>query len=262
MLKKILSQQWLDAGLEKGDTVLIHSSLKRTLLKYKDSDEKINPTIILESFLAAVGQDGTVLLPLFNFDFTEGKTFDIRNTPSQMGALSEVGRLYHDAIRTGHPIYSFAAIGAKAEVFRGVNNFSAYGSDSPFDILRRLDGKIAILDLEENNSMTFTHYVEEMNRMDIRYHKTFTGKYFDEEGIITTRSYQIFVRDLEKGVVTNVNPLGELFWKNGLYKGDRPKVNSGLRVVLARNAFIFESELIADGKAKGLLYEIEGEDNK
>ena len=110
--------------------------------------------------------------------------------------------------------------------------------------------------------MTNNHYIEEMNRMNIRYHKNFTGKYIDEDGITTTRTYQIFVRDLEKGVITNGYSMGELFWKHGLYKGDRPKINSGLRVVLAREAFEFESKLIAAGKAKGLLYEIEGEDNK
>ena len=262
MLKKTLSQQWLDAGLEKGDIVLIHSSLKRTLIKYKDSDEEINPTIILESFLDAVGQTGTILLPTFNFGFTRGETFDIRNTRSEMGALSEVGRLYPGSVRSGHPIYSFVAIGEKTEFFRGINNFSAYGSDSPFDVLRRFDGKIAVLDLEENQSMTNNHYIEEMNRMDIRYHKNFTGKYIDEDGISTTRTYQIFVRDLEKGVITNGYQMGELFWKHGLYKGDHPKVNSGLRVVLAREAFKFETDLISAGKAKGLLYEIEGEKNK
>ncbi len=120
----------------------------------------------------------------------------------------------------------------------------------------------AVLELEENESMPNNHYIEEMNRMDIRHHKIFTGKYIDADGITTTRTYQIFIRDLEQGVITNGNPMRELLWKHELYKGNRPKVNSGVRVISVREAFKFETELIAVGKGKGLLYDIEGENNK
>lgn len=59
---------------------------------------------------------GTLLFPSFNFEFTESVPFDIKTTPSHMGALTEAARMHSQAIRTGHPIYSFAAIGAAAEI--------------------------------------------------------------------------------------------------------------------------------------------------
>jgi aminoglycoside 3-N-acetyltransferase len=212
---------------------------------------------VINSFLEALGSSGTLILPLFNFDFTSGVTFDIRHTPSQMGSLTEAGRLWPGAVRTGHPIYSFVAIGRDAELFRKIDNFSGYGEDSPFGILHRLNGKIGILDLPDQNSMTFYHYVEEKHNAPYRYHKKFSGKYIDENGVESTRSYGLFVRDTEKGVITHVDPMGEILWQHGFYSGFRPKEGCGLRVISAKNIFDEVSRVLNEGRAKGLLYDIQ-----
>jgi len=252
-----LAQGWLDCGVAAGDMLLVHSALKRTLQRYMDMDQAIAPTDVLDSFLLALGKDGTLLLPLFNFDFTKGVAFDIRNTPSYMGALSEAGRLHPKTIRTGHPIYSFAAIGAKAELFEGLVNFSGYGSDSPFGILHREKGKIGILDLPDQNSMTFYHYVEEAAEVDYRYHKTFKAPYIDATGKQEEREFGLFVRDIEKGVLTDVDPMGERLWEQGLYQGQRPGESEGLRVIEAKALYDFVIDVIGSENAKGMLYRTE-----
>lgn len=261
MLKKLLVQDWHRSGLSEGDTVLLHTSLRRTLSRYSDQGYAINPKNVLESFLEALGPEGTLLLPLFNFDFAKGVPFDIRHTPSQMGALTEAGRLHSEAVRTGHPIYSFAAIGKQAKRFEGVDNYSGYGPESPFMILRELDGKIAVLDLPDQHSMTFYHHIEEMHDVAYRFHKKFTGEYTDWDGHVSQKTYGLFVRDLERGVLTHVNPMGELLWENRLYTGFRPKEDTGLRMISACEMYAFVSEFIEEGQAKGLLYILEGENN-
>ena len=256
-----LSDEWRKAGVQEGDVLLLHSNLKRTFRRYLKSGIKLTPQDILESFLNAVGPSGTLLLPLFNFDFANGVPFDIRNTPSQMGALTEAGRIHPLAVRTGHPIYSFVAIGFAAEEFRGINNFSGYGSDSPFAVLRDMNGKIAVLDLPDQNSMTFYHHVEEMCEVDYRYHKQFAGNYTDARGSTELKTYGLFVRDIEKGVLTHVNPAGELMWEKGLYSGCRPNEGCGLRTISTQQMYDFVSRIIKSGKAKNILYRIEGEEN-
>ncbi len=106
-----------------------------------------------------------------------------------MGALTEAGRAHPDAVRTEHPIYSFAVIGKEASRFRDLRNFSGYGPDSPFAVLRALDGKVAILDLVDQDSMTFYHHVEEMHDVPYRHHKTFTADYIDWDGKTTRRTF-------------------------------------------------------------------------
>lgn len=121
-------------------------------------------------------------------------------------------------------------------------------------MLRELNGKIAVLDLADQESMTFYHYVEEMHKVPYRYFKDFTGDYTGYDGLIKKKKYTIFVRNLDEGIVTNVNPMGELLWKEKLYQGYRVNTKSGLRTIDANKLFDFVSSKIQLGQANGLLY--------
>jgi aminoglycoside 3-N-acetyltransferase len=255
-IENILCSDWNSAGLKAGDTVLIHSSLKRTLDRVKQLGGNATPDLVLRSLRAAVGSSGTLIFPLFNFDFTKGVAFDIRNTPSKMGALTECARMAPDAVRTGHPIYSFAVLGSNSSRFRGIENFSGYGADSPFAILRELDGKIAVLDLTDQNSMTFYHHVEEMHEVNYRFHKIFQGDYVNSAGISSNRKFGLFVRDLEKCIETDVDRMGDFLWKKNLYSGFQPGKGSGLRVISARTLYNEVSKIIKDGRAVEFLYSV------
>ena len=156
---KQLSDSWANCGVNSGDILLVHSDIKRTLVKARRAGVQLTPNDVLDSFLDCLGSSGTLILPLFNFDFPTKKVFDIRSTPSQMGALTEVARVRSDVVRTGHPIYSFAVLGKEKDRFKGLVNESGYGENSPFGLLHKLDGKLASLDLEDQNSITFYHYV-------------------------------------------------------------------------------------------------------
>jgi len=252
-----LAADWQAAGVQEGDMLLVHSSIRRILRRLVKMEAAASPSMVLESFLLALGKSGTLLLPLFNFDFTKSIAFDIRNTPSHMGILTEAGRFWPGAIRTGHPIYSFAVIGKDAKVFHGLKNFSGYGADSPFGILHRLGGKIAVLDLPDQNSMTFYHYVEETLNANYRYHKIFTGQYIDEEGHESTQNFSLFVRNIEQGVVTRVEAMGEILWEKGIYTGSRPNQDCGLRVIRTTKLFDEVATILDQGLAKGILYDIE-----
>ncbi len=252
-----LSEEWRKSGVQNGDMLLLHSSTRRTLRKLNTLGFAPDIQTILDSFLGALGSSGTLLLPLFNFDFASGIPFDIRSTPSQMGALTEAGRNRAEAVRTGHPIYSFAVLGNGRERFRGINNFSGYGADSPFGILHKAGGKIAVLDLPDQNSVTFYHYVEESMSVDYRFHKQFSGEYRDFDGNARNRTYGLFVRKIDQGVVTQVDPMGEILWAKALYSGERPGNGSGLRVIDSSKLYDEVAGVIAQGKAKGLLYEIQ-----
>lgn len=252
-----LAADWRDAGVAPGELLLLHSNLRRTFRRVAELGGTPSPQLVIESFLRALGPEGTLLLPLFNFDFTRGVAFDIRHTPSQMGVLTETGRAWPGAVRTGHPIYSFAVIGARAEAFRGLANDSGYGSDSPFGVLHREGGRIGVIDLPDQNSMTFYHYVEESLVAPYRYHKRFRGPYVDAGGRACEREFGLFVRDVERGVQTHVDPMGERLWQAGLYGGCRPREGSGLRTIAAAPMFDAVARVIRDGRAQGLLYVVE-----
>jgi aminoglycoside N3'-acetyltransferase len=255
-MSNLLSGYWEHSGLEEGDTVLIHSSMKRTFRHLISVGSKPEPGFIVDSLLEQIGNSGTLLFPLFNFEFPDTKYFSINDTPSQMGVITEFARKNYSGVRTGHPIYSFYAIGANDQEFSGIDNKSGYGIDSPFALLRQLNGKIGIVDLEDQNSMTSYHHVEEMLSVDYRYFKDFSGKYVDSTGESSVKTYSLYVRDLNRGVTTNVNRMGEILWNEGLYKGFRQGIGNGLRTVYAQELFNRTSVEILEGRALETLYSI------
>ena len=87
---------------------------------------------------------------------------------------------------------------------------SSYERNSVFGKLRDLDGKIMVIGLSYNNSMTFFHHIEQMEGVDYRFLKQFTGEVTDENGNTYTDTFEMLVRDIDKGVMTMVEPDGAL----------------------------------------------------
>lgn len=251
-----LALSWNKTGIENGDTILLHSSLSRILKKFNNEGKEISPDVILESFISAVGEEGTLIFPTYNFEFTRGITFDIRNSKSETGILSETARLHPDAVRTGHPLFSFAVIGHHKEIFSGLCNYGAFSNESPFAKLLELNGKIAALDVAGENCMTFYHHVEEMEQAPNRYHKIFRGKYIDMNGNESEKEFDVYSRNLEMGVETDVKPMEEFLWSKTLYKGNRPGEGNSLHLIEAEKVYEEASKVIREGRSLGKLYRI------
>ncbi len=210
LTKDQLIQEFQAIGLQAGDTLLVHSSYKS--LGGVDG----GPQTVIDAFLDALGPQGTLVMPTFNFDFCRGQPWDVRATPSQMGAMTNMVRTRPDARRVFHPIYSFAVVGQHAEFMTKDRYKSSYEKDSVFGKLRQVDGKIMVIGLSYNDSMTFFHHVEELEGVDYRYLKDFTGMVTDENGHTYEDTFQMLVRDLDQGVHTMVDPMGALMETAGI----------------------------------------------
>ncbi len=248
-----LANEWCKSGLYSGDTILIHSSLSSTFSKLKKEGFKASVGDIYDSFLKAVGSKGTLIFPLFNFDFAENKFFDINSTPSQMGALTEYARLQKDSVRTGHPFYSFAIVGSKSNLFKSIDNNSGYGKDSPFAMLTKIDAKIGKLGLPDEKCMTFFHHVEESIGVEYRYYKDFTGTYIDSKNISSQKTYKLYVRDLENNVESWVKPMGDLLWKKNLYNGCKYNEGNFFSTIKANDVYFQTERIIVNGMARSYL---------
>jgi aminoglycoside 3-N-acetyltransferase len=201
-------------GVAEGDTLLVHSSYK----SFGEVDG--GPATVNRALEAALGTDGegTLIMPTFNFDFNKGAPWDVRTTPSKMGVLTELVRTDPRAKRVFHPFYSFAVLGKHAEMLGSLRYKSAYERNSVFGKLRDLDGKIMVIGLSYNNSMTFFHHIEQMEGVDYRFLKQFTGEVTDENGNTYTDTFEMLVRDVDKGVMTMVDPMGALMEQAGVIK--------------------------------------------
>lgn len=201
-------------GLADGDVLMVHSSYK-SLGRVDGGAETV-----INALREIVGAQGTVLFPTFNFQsWTETHYYDIRETYSNMGVITELARLRPDAVRTPHPIYSFAALGARKKEFADCIDAEAYGENSVFGLFHRLNGMILSIGLHFNSTFSMHHYVEFHTGCDYRRQKNFSGIYVDYEGPPQLRTYSMFVRATPR-IQTDIVPgMTELVEKEVIREG-------------------------------------------
>ena len=203
--------------IEKGDVVFISSDAKLMMLEAMRNKQKLDLNEFIDGVIEAVGEEGTILFPTYNWDFCKGVTFDYKNTECLTGSLGTVALGRDDFRRTRHPIYSFAVWGKYQDELFAMDNKDSFGVDSPFEFLRAHNAKNIIIDVTLQHCFTFTHYAEEQSGLvDYRYVKDFTADYIDAAGVTTRRTYSMFVRYLDREVIVTIDPILPDFLEAGV----------------------------------------------
>jgi len=241
-------------GVNKNEKILLHSNIKNLYRILLNEKFKFKIDDIANCFIDFIGPEGTLIIPAFNFKFCIGEKFSIKNTKSEMGVLSETFRNISEKNRTWHPVYSFSLHGKIPYDQLEKKNYSAYGKKSLFNWLLENEGKISILDLPDQNSMTFYHFVEEYHNVNWRFHKNFYGEYEDFDNNISKINASIFVRKINEGIVTDVTNMEKILWEKNLFKGHKHRSYFGLRSIKSRDLFDEVSLVIKNNQAEGKLY--------
>lgn len=201
-------------GVESGACVLVHSSFKSL------GPVEGGPRAVIETLLSMVGPRGTLVMPTYNFtSWTEERFFDLAKTKSEMGVLTELSRLDPRFTRTLHPIYSFAASGRLAEGLAALDPAPSYGPGTVFDVLHGENAVIVSLGLGFNATFTMTHHVESIGgACRYRYEKQFPGTYVGRDGVPRPKTYSMMVRDVSRGVRTDIIPAMTELVRSGAIK--------------------------------------------
>ena len=222
-------------GIKDGDVILVHSSFNSLGTVSNGPDD------VIDALLHILGKNGTLIVPTFNMDLCNGDSLNLNDPSSQMGIITEFVRKNPDSVRTKDPVYSFAIMGKLKEKLGNLTYNSCYGNDSMFAQLRKHDGKILIIGLAYNDSMTFFHHVEEMEGCDYRYFKEFNGNLIDFDGTEQKTKIKIFVRNLEKKVETDVDKMGVILLNNGLVNKTKIAI-ADVKILDANQVYIRTAE--------------------
>ncbi len=117
-----------EIGLAAGEIAIVHSSLSS--MGWVEGGART----VIDAFLEVLDPArGTLVVPTLCQKDLERRfyTWDIKRSPSDVGAITEAGRLHPDAIRSDHPTHSVAAIGARAEEITA-GHAEAHGRPSPW----------------------------------------------------------------------------------------------------------------------------------
>jgi aminoglycoside 3-N-acetyltransferase len=194
-------------GLQAGDIALVHSDVSAIIRMTGGDDWGVALGVLKEALLQTLGEQGTLVVPTFNWEFCQGRPYDHAKTPSRQGLFSNFIRTSPGAVRSFHPMFSFAALGRQAESLVNGISKSSFGHDSVFHRLHQRGAKLVFVDTTFF-VCTFTHYIEQMHGVSYRYQKFFTGQ-VTVDGSTYEDTFEFYVRD-EKQVVNSLpTKLGE-----------------------------------------------------
>ena len=141
-------------GLQRGDTVMVHSSFKSLGID--------DPELIIGALLQALGEMGTLLMPALSYNQTPPNVHDTLLTPVCVGFLPEYFRRRAGTARSLHPTHSVCGLGARVHDWLAdhIEDHTPCGPHSPFYKLLYRGGKILMIGcgLRPNTTM---HAVEE-----------------------------------------------------------------------------------------------------
>ena len=249
-------EEFHSLGMEAGDTIFVHSAYSS--LGRAPGGVEGGPQTVIDAILEILGSSGTLIMPTFNYDFLKGVPWDIRSSPSQMGAMTELVRLDPRARRMFHPIYSMAAIGRHADEVAAHRSLDCFGETTVFKKFRDWDAKILIIGLAYSKSITFLHHCEQAAEVDYRFLKEFKGTAIDYQGKPHEDGYTMFVRDVDRGVVLDFEPIGALLDSQVV---KMKKVGLGdVRLMKCNDVFNVAVKAMREHKGPGLTYVIETSD--
>ena len=216
--KEKLVYDLIKIGIRKGDSILVHSSLSK--IGFVEG----GPKTIIDALAEVVGDSGTLLFPAFSApgrskDYLEtDPVFDITNTISHMGIISEYFRKKNGVLRSFHPTDSVCAEGPLAEYYTNTHygQLTPYNEYSPFRKLCKKKGKILMLGTTLNGACTNLHTLEDA--VDFKFpvysEKIYNTKMIDKEGRESTMKTK--VHNPEYSAKRNCDALKPMFAKEGV----------------------------------------------
>jgi aminoglycoside 3-N-acetyltransferase len=185
-------------GVKRGDTLIVQSSFKNL------ASLNCSPQVLVDSLLELVGKSGTLIMPAYNFkSWTEQHYFDSKETPCTIGLIPEIFRLSRGVRRTRHPIHSLSVFGPLAEELSELDYVDAFGNDSVFAALLRVNAIYSTLGLGPEMPFLPCHLAETQLKVPYRRQKLFSGIYVDVNGKASIQTYGFHVRELG----TSQNPV-------------------------------------------------------
>lgn len=173
MMKDILKRYISENG---NSHILIHSDILFGLkIKFENQENFLEEHY---NELKAICQPLKIIMPTFNYDFCKGSSYNLKESESQLGTLSEYFRKNKATWRTSIPIFNFSGIG-DCPLPNKYGKIDPFDESSLFSFLHKNKGILMHYGSGFHTS-TLIHYVERIsNRLIYRYDKVFTSQVID-----------------------------------------------------------------------------------
>ena len=156
-----LAKEMRGLGIEPGDMLYVHTSLKR--IGWLEN----GPATLTDAFIKVLGGEGTLAAPTHTLSFAGlgGEAYRADRTQSMLGAYPNALWRTPGALRSGHGSHSSAALGRQAAFLTENHDpCNAFGYDSPLHRLYRSGGKMLLVGVTHKVN-TMLHLAESIAGM-------------------------------------------------------------------------------------------------
>ncbi len=148
-------------GVQTNQHIILHAAFK----KIRSAFPGLSIEELLNTIKFMVTENGSLIMPAFTYCFKrssgDNEIFDRKNSPSKVGAVSEVFRQMPDTIRTSSPTHSFILWGKITQDIDKKNaSTSPLGEGSVMDWMAHHDDTFTLLLGVDFSSLSFCHYIE------------------------------------------------------------------------------------------------------
>jgi len=189
-------------GVGPGDVLMVHSAFD-SFLGFQGG-----PVDVIRTLQEVIGAGGTLTMPTLPFRGTAVEyalgdpVFDVRQTPSRMGLITEMFRRSPGVVRSIHPTHSVAAWGASAHAIIAGHERAETpcGRLTPYGRLLDHDGKILLMGVSPS-TMTFCYFVaEELEprlSIPVLTREAYPMRWKDGDGTVRISNVRLFARGLD-----------------------------------------------------------------
>lgn len=236
-----------EMGVKETDTLLVHSGYKQ------DSGFQGTPRDVVTALVEYLGINGNLImvsLPFTSYAYDylkENKPFNIKKTMSKMGIITESFRRKKGVSRSFHPTHPVLVYGKDAEWIVADHEKCLYpcGNGSPFEKIKKLNGKILFYDVDMD-TITFMHYVEETNKNKLPF-QLFHSELLEVKGYDNNNKEHILKTYVyNPKIKRNLNILVQELIKNKVVKTGNVG-NSGLSIVTAEDVVTCQTNMYENG---------------
>jgi len=223
-------------GVRPGGMLLVHSSLKSLGVLPGGAES------VIQGLLATLGPEGTLLMPALTYETVRSSNpiFDVRSTPSCVGAIPEFFRNRTGTQRSLHPSHSVCAVGPLTDDLLSPHkqDSTPCGPNSPFHRLPDFEGQILMLGcgLLPNTSM---HAIEEFVEPPYLFAPPIVYTLIDQNGAISQKEY---VRHNFHGWQQRYDRVSEVL--------ENPELKTGK--VLQAKTYLIEAQALRDAALQAL----------
>jgi len=231
-----------EIGIKEGDTIFLHSDAI-VVSQYSGFGNKKGIISFINYITDYIGKKGTLIMPTFTYSFSENVIYDIKNSPSKVGLITEVFRGMPGVIRSPDPIFSIASYGRDSNQYTSFDPYYCFGDDSSFSLIHKNNCWIIGIGCTLERGGTFLHYVEKKMKVDYRYEKIFSGVRKLYNGKSQKHEISYFVRDLSRETDLDLSLLNKkMFYNKKLIRSKIGRILCwGMR---ANDCFNYASKLL------------------